>query len=461
MASGSSACTDWWVRSYQGGWWAWSDNFNAGYHDGYCYSSYSSEGAGYGFCISITTPDIDNFLESSSLKVTIPILRAGSGFSTSGTLYFKLYTSDPTGDKPLASKMKITSSNCDASCSWSSTDQEVHKVSFTINSTSLKPNTEYFIAIGGNRLIGIGYPYYTPDNGYWVATLNYSTYTDGTKPSIVLKDNGNNTVTISGALGTNGDSNTIESATLYYTIDGSDPSSSSTRKSFTLSASSGSSYSKSIDITKKCTVKAYIKCTFEYNSTSASKSVSAIYYAAPSAPGIPKVTYTKSRLTLKENWKVTWDVATAANSDSPIKGYRFRIYKKAAGTSKFTTIPVYDTSGKLLSADMGTDSSVIDHRYYYDVASVSMTIDPTKHNIAVGDTIKIGLYAYTKNGAGTQLFTASQTFSSDLVVQNAGIVQTKVNNTWVEGQVYIKVNGSWLEAETVNTKVNGTWKESE
>ena len=298
-------------------------------------------------------------------------------------------------------------------------------------------------------------------HNYNVSEVSNAVASAGSSPTATLTDKGNNTCVVSGSLGKNGTNNKISSATLYYTTDNSDPSDSSTRRSVSLSAVSGGSYSTTIPVTKACTAKVYVKCKFEHNTTSTSNSKAVLYYAAPGAPGIPVISYNKSRLTNKENWKVTWSIATAGNANSPIKGYRFRIYKKAAGATKFTTIPIYSTSGALLSDDMGTASGVIDHRYYYDVAAISMTIAPLKHGIVPGDIIKIGLYAYTKNGAGEQLFTSAQTFSTEHLVQNAGIVNLKVNNSWVEGQVYVKANGVWEEADTVNIKVNGAWEESQ
>lgn len=292
-------------------------------------------------------------------------------------------------------------------------------------------------------------------------TLVRNKWTDGGSCTVIVKDNGNNTATISGALGKSGTNNSIESATLYYTTDGSDPKSSETRQSFKLTATSEGSYSKNVSITKKCTVKAYLKCTFELDSTSDTGSAIVNYYAAPSPPGKPTISYNKSRLTIKEPWKISWAVSTAANAESPVVGYRFRVYKKAAGATSFSTIKFYSkTTGDLLSDDLGGGVD----RYYYDRKAdkeIPMSFYPDIQGIVPGDTIRFGLYAYTKNGAGTQLFNATQVLSDDYLVQNAGVVHTKVSGVWKEGQVYVKVNGTWQEAETVNVKVNGAWHESE
>ena len=113
---------------------------------------------------------------------------------------------------------------------------------------------------------------------------NVSVATPGGSPEVYISDNGNNTIKLWGTLGKAGENNNITSATLYYTIDGSDPKDSTTRESFsssskdaasnltnlTASFKAGAAYSKSINIKKSCTIRAYIECEFEYNTTSAS-----------------------------------------------------------------------------------------------------------------------------------------------------------------------------------------------
>lgn len=284
-------------------------------------------------------------------------------------------------------------------------------------------------------------------------------YTNGTAPTLVVTDAKNNTATLAGSLGKDGTNNAIKSATLYYTTDGSDPSSSSTRKSFSLTAASGASYSKSVSVTKACTVKAYIVCKFEHSTSNKSASASVVYYANPSAPGVPVISYTKSRLTIKENWTYTWTAASAGNSNSPVKGYRVRVIKNGAAMTGL----VYSASGTTNIISKGTNTN-----NYIDCANTNCTVkfDPAALGFKPGDTVKLGIYSYTVNGLGAQLFNGGgqsddQVVSAVSTVQNAGVVHTKVNSTWKEGQVYVKVNNAWLEAETVSTKVNGTWYESE
>jgi hypothetical protein len=286
-------------------------------------------------------------------------------------------------------------------------------------------------------------------------TISRTAATAGSAPTISVVDKGDNRVAISGSLGKNGSYNNIKSAILYYTTDGSDPKTSGTRTTKTLTATSGASYTAYVNLTKACTVRAYVECEFTYNTTSASGSVSAKYYAKPSNPGKPALaasSFKNGRLTIKQDWGWEWPLATAANANSPVKGYRIRFYVNAA----INPIVSYYT-GEALSYELA------DFDWVYDrpaTAGYPMPMRPTDQDLVPGDTFRLSIQAYTVNGAGTKLL--SSMITSDLyTVQNAGVVNVKVNNQWVEGQVYVNVNNTWQEAETVNVKANNTWQESQ
>jgi hypothetical protein len=97
--------------------------------------------------------------------------------------------------------------------------------------------------------------------------------------------------------------------------------------------------------------------------------------------------------------------------------------------------------------------------------STTVILDPVEFGFKAGDTVKLGIYAYTRYGetnTGAQLFdsAATEKVSSVYAINNAGIIHVKPAGSWVEGQVYVKVNNEWREAESVYTKVSGAWKES-
>ena len=299
-----------------------------------------------------------------------------------------------------------------------------------------------------------------------------------TATNFTIKDNGNNTAQISGTLGNPGTGNARKSATVYYTLDGSTaptPGASgvssknldNSNNSYSYSQAASSAIVNNAKTTGKFIVKAKTRCVFDYNTADTSVvSEEVKYYVAPSSiPEAPKISYNKSRLTIKEPWKFSWKAATEANASSGVKGYRLRLYKNG------TNIPIKSSNGTVLSKLNG--SSTTDYCYDTESTGTSITIDPVVHEFKATDTVQLGVYAYTKNGEKTpkQLFSATQVWSDEYEVKNAGIVQVNTGSGHVEGQVYVRVakEGSfeWKEAETVNvctpssTGTGFEWKESQ
>jgi hypothetical protein len=280
-----------------------------------------------------------------------------------------------------------------------------------------------------------------------------------TKITPTVADKGNNTVLLSGTVGRNGTNNPIKKAMLYCTTDGSDPSddSNSGRKPLSLTATSGATYSESIGIAKDCTVKAYIKCEFEHNTTTASATASAKYYKKPGDPGKPVLadsSFKNGRLTIKQDWGWSWPLAAASNTatHNAVKGYRVRLY---VNDSNNPIVSFY--TGEALSHELE------DFDWVYDrpaTAGYPMPMRAADQDIVPGDTVRLSVQAYSVNGAGTKLLSNIKT-SDTYTVQNAGIVNVKVDGSWKEGQVYVKVDGEWKEADTVSIKANNEWHESQ
>lgn len=309
-------------------------------------------------------------------------------------------------------------------------------------------------------------------------TLTRNFYVAGSSPAISIVNHKNNTCTISGNLGIDGTNNAIQSAALYYTLDGSDPADDNNSSryyynthgstaaagrymgAFVSTLTSGISYSKKITISNTCTVRAYVRCSFTHNITgSSAREDNVKFYIAPGNPGVPKLSYKKSRLTVKEPWTFTWSAAKAGNDNTPVVGYRIRLWKNGS------EIPIReDGSGKILSSNLGPSYLGSNYYYYYDSASTTLITDPTLYEFKPKDTVQLNIYAYALNGAGEQLWSGNgdtPVFSSIYTVQNAGIVRIKADGTWKEGQVYVKVDNTWKEAETVNVKTADGWKESQ
>lgn len=253
---------------------------------------------------------------------------------------------------------------------------------------------------------------------------------EATPGAISISDNQNNTFTITAEKGKAGTNNPISYAMVdwgYSTDYGN---------SFTVSTTSGS-ITKALEIGTKAnaTRTVYVKNAPKTQflvGPYRTASLKINQYVAPSKPGIPKLTYTKSRLTIKENWNCSWTPASNTNSTSPVDGYIVNVYKNSSK--------------------------------YYDFYSTTTQcyINPNEegYEFKPGDKISVGIIAYAKDAKSNE-YKSSESISEVYTVQHAGIVRPRVGNQWVEGQVKVRVNNAWVEAEVVKSRVNGAWVESQ
>lgn len=266
--------------------------------------------------------------------------------------------------------------------------------------------------------------------------VNYVAVSGG---SVTIVDNGNNTATISGKSASSQSQNAISSAKLYWHIGHWNEE--------TVTWGPDTNFSKTISIPSGCSqVQADLYSYGRVNTAFVSTTSSVKYYGNPGNPGKPTLSYRRKGPTLKEALSFNWEAASAG-TNVPIVGYRLRMYK----------------NGRLITGVNPYDASA----YYYDTNSTSTTysFDASALGFKVGDTIKLGIYSYGKNGAGDLLFNgggtgAAQVDSDEYTFINAGIIRIKQAGIWKEGQVYIKVNGVWKEADSVYIKKDGSWKES-
>lgn len=280
-------------------------------------------------------------------------------------------------------------------------------------------------------------------SSYWKTksiTLKRTWYTSIGKGTISIKDNGNNTFTITGTKGANGENNTASGPNLSWGYTDSYGTTTTSGKAITLDTSGTAN-------TRTVYAKNITKATYG-SDTTATTSAKIAQYLAPNAPSNVKITYSKSRLTIKENWTVSWTAATAKNTNSPIEGYRIRLFKNGKA------IPLKRSNGTVISTASTDDN-------YYDRSTTATTIPVyIKHyDFKPGDKVYARINAYTLDKIGNKKF-SSGVNSSTYTVQNAGIIHVKQDGNWKEGQVYVKVSGSWKEAAAVYAKVSGNWKES-
>ena len=307
--------------------------------------------------------------------------------------------------------------------------------------------------------LGVGCSQYTEaDMSFTDSTLSRTYWSDGSAPSLTITDNGNNTATMSGYLGSNGSNNGITGSTLYWTTNGLPPNGGTWyTTSESMGTTSGGYYSKTINIPSNCTtIWAVTYCSFSYNSTNTGHiSQSVKYYTAPGDPGKPVISYTKTRLTIKEPWTISWDAAQAGNSNSPVAGYRIRLYKNGL------PIHIKDSSGTIISTG-GTGEQ---EDKYYDTGSTacSLVINPIDHGLLPGDTVKLTIFAYIKTGNNEKWWSgqgSTPASSIEYTVQNAGVMRPLVNGKHVEGVVWACIPDSttdskikWVEADIVKTAI--------
>ena len=277
---------------------------------------------------------------------------------------------------------------------------------------------------------------------------NKTVVTAVSKGTVNIIDNGDNSFTLQGTKGKNGVNNPVTSLTLQwgYTI-----SYNGTFKNNSI---------RSLTITNPSNPVCRVYARSVTGATYGSAAIAATYldvkqYVGPGVPGKAKISYTKSRLTIKENWTISWTAAAATNTNSPVRGYRVRVLVNDK------SVQIKNASGTVISSDNGNTSDNL--RYYYDTESTgtSLTFYTAYQGVKPNDKIKITVEGYTKNGKGTRVFGTTRSISDEYTVQYAGIMRTKVSNAWKEGQVHVKVNNIWKEAEVVYTKVNGVWKETD
>jgi hypothetical protein len=287
------------------------------------------------------------------------------------------------------------------------------------------------------------------------------------KGTVSITDNYNNTFSITGKKGTG--VNNTSSQTLSWGYSTSYGSSVSNPNKLTITTPANA----------KRTVYAKGVTTATYGADATITTSKGIkQYVAPGKPGVPYIVQYDlgDRLTADISWDWCWEAAKPANDSSPVRGYRIRLYKngtlvKGLSVNKSTSGIHYLVKGSGTNEYIdyeGHDNDVLNTKKQLKIENPAATF-----GFKAGDTVKLGLFAYSKNGlneiqwsAGGQwnnLFSGnatSQTNSSIYTIENKGIMNVKVGGSWKEGQVYIKVGGAWKEAQGVYTKVSGSWKES-
>ena len=177
--------------------------------------------------------------------------RTNTGYTTSGTVFSGLFVN---GTRVATKSQYVSTSNS----TW------VSAGSMTYTKTGLSPTSDYTITIGfatccevANLATGktaTAYNVYPSSATYTSSSITLPktiTYTAcGTPTDVKITTTSTGTFTISAKAGSNGTTNATSSVDLYYTIDGTNPTTSNYRETFNISATAGTTVSKTFTFTE-------------------------------------------------------------------------------------------------------------------------------------------------------------------------------------------------------------------
>lgn len=342
-----------------------------------------------------------------------------SGDPTNGTIHYKVYINDT--EILNESNNNFTVTNNQSWCtltkrSWSTSLSPLQSTSFTIGFWSERGNTASPNAFNVSR---------TNSGANGVSA--YATNAGKSSLSISFTK-GNNYYTFSGTMGRNGstlgsDNNNVTGCRVYYTTNGSTPTTSS---SFFDIGAANNPWSKQMPINKDQTIRAFPVTLAPYgNITGDETKQSVYYYSPPTEPKNLQIDFDKSKPTPKANYIFSWD-KSGDGYNNKVKKYYIEI-KTTNGTVTIETSNTFvEYSGKELF-------------------------------LKKGEELEFSVYAQGESSYNNISNTAR---SLSLQIVSAGVVKFKKDNKWQEGQVWIKKDGSWIQATEVYVKDNGIWNSS-
>jgi hypothetical protein len=441
-----ASCSSIQYKFYRGGWSSWS-------------SSPGGQAGGDNVVVAkFTTPSASpSYNNYTSKTVAINVNWHPVHTFVSFTLYAKKYTSDPTSKAISTLKSEVKSSYDTSESVAAPKNSSYRNVGVTLSGMDFSKT--YYVVFWSSATKS-----YPELNGSgWSFSHSHSGWNNASVSKPKISDNGNGTFSITAYAGTGDNTNTVNSSTLKYKR-GSDSWTTAAgldkAKGISLSCGVGSA-------TQNIQAKVEVVTQRGDNPVGVASSINVNNYQPPywttSNPNnkwieLHNDSLKNGRLTIKKLWKFHWGPATKRNDSSQLVGYRIRLYKNGK------TIPIKNASGSQLSSLRPTTTD--DWIYDRNSTSTEITIDPVLHGFVPGDTVYLGVYAYSKDNNGKQLFNDGgggeyQLTSSSEPVLNAGVVQVKVGDGWTEGQVWVKTPDGWKEADTVSTKTADGWKESQ
>lgn len=142
-------------------------------------------------------------------------------------------------------------------------------------------------------------------------------------------------------------------------------------------------------------------------------------YTNPGAPGAPVLSYNTTEPIPNSTLKATWTAASAGST--AIAGYRIRLYKNDVGVKSI------DTESTNVTYSFGTFESL---------------------GFVPGDVAKVGIYAYSKDWAGTKHFNGGG-------ASNAQVYSSNTISVVSDKYIYVSSNGSDFNKYKMYISVNG------
>lgn len=278
--------------------------------------------------------------------------RTNTGYTTSATVFSGLFVN---GTRVATKSQYVSTSNS----TW------VSAGSMTYTKTGLSPTSDYTITVGfatcsevANLATGkkaTSYNVYPSSATYTSGSITLPktiTYTAcGTPTDVKITTTNTGTFTISAKAGSNGTTNATSSVDLYYTIDGTNPTTSNYRETFNISATAGTTVSKTFTFAElsesaaaslfgtdlAATVKLVARTrgaagSSYYSSVSSVASATFTWRGRPSIPVITHPTAAGISITNDNEFFVSWNPPQKL-ANNALTGYIVYLVNKQTGTT--------------------------------------------------------------------------------------------------------------------------------
>ena len=277
-------------------------------------------------------------------------------------------------------------------------------------------------------------------------------YTSAGAPIVSINDNRNNTYSVTAVTGGAGVNNAPTGTDLYWTIDGRDCYWNSTNYGINIRNSAGQSYTTTnytINNNTQIKARGYTSAP-KGNVMGDQVSKSLIYYGRPVWVGGVSLNYTGSRPTTRSTYVAMWeDSVVAANNNSPVNGYRVRLY--------INGVP-----------------NQFGNNDYFETANTAFQFSSGEYSITLkkGDSLIVTVHAYTHMGNSVQLFDDDNiphrsNNNVPVIVQSMGTMRiVDANRRLQTGQVKVYNGIEWKSSQrvfqcvSIDAHGNPNWKES-